>query len=179
MKRWRADSEWCAAGHSLLRLASPKALGAEETHWGQTKQSPFHPGLSLGTTKGKAAPLNPLWIQTRAQSRRQVNHLKSPDDTVTRIICVVYSSGQWWTPRHFKDVLICQVNARLKSSITGLSSQHGKRSLISVAEMSEFAALLRLIALQLKTSKMEISNWSLTWYFSIFHTKRLTGQSKH
>lgn len=49
----RTDSDWCAAGHSdALRLASLKALGAEDEDGGQTKQRPVHPGR-FGEYKGQ------------------------------------------------------------------------------------------------------------------------------
>ncbi len=89
-------------------------LKEQKKHAGVRLNKALSTPASLGTTKGKAAPLNPLRIQTSAQSRRQVNHLKSSDYTVTHIISAVYSLRKWWTPCHFKDVLICHISACLK-----------------------------------------------------------------
>lgn len=89
-------------------------LREQKKHAGVRLNKALSTPASPGTTKGKAAPLNPLWIQTSAQGRRQVNHLKSSDYTVTRIISAVHSSRKWWTPCHFKDILIRQIKACLK-----------------------------------------------------------------
>lgn len=59
---------------------------------------------ALGSTKGKPALLSPLWMQTRAHSRQQVNYLRSSNDTLTCVNSVIYSLGNYVTSKMYLSV---------------------------------------------------------------------------
>lgn len=87
--------QWMMCRRSVRRSEIGVSKGLKNTLGVRLNKAPSTPASLGGLQRAKKLL---LLLQTSTRSRRQVNHLKSSDYTVTLIIGAVYPSREWRTP---------------------------------------------------------------------------------